>query len=298
MVVPTQAELRLPILEILAEQNSPITIRQIKEVVRECFSDSEPFERIRSGALRIDKHTEYVVFGLRKDGLINNPRYGQQEISEIGREFLIENARKPDGLRTGEADDISTEETIVSGQSLPEDRESAEYAPIPDVLMETAYQQLRSKLADDMLDALRHVDYYHFEHIVVDLLETMGYGKGQVTSPTHDGGIDGIIDQDPLGLEKVYIQAKRWQNQVGVPPINEFSESLVNHEASKGVFITTSTFSSTARQTANRLSSGDQFIRLIDGEELVSLMIDHNVGVVPETTYVIKNLDENFFAEN
>ena len=130
------------------------------------------------------------------------------------------------------------------------------------------------------------------------LLVKMGYGQGETVGRSGDGGIDGIIDQDALGLEKVYIQAKRWGSQVGEPEIRNFSGSLDPYGATKGVFITTSTFSSTARQTAQNISAGNKLIRLVDGDELARLMIRYGVGVVTETTYEVKKLDENYFAED
>ena len=112
-----------------------------------------------------------------------------------------------------------------------------------------------------------------------------------------DGGIDGIINQDALGLEKVYMQAKRWQNQVGEPEIRNFSGSLDARGASKGVFVTTSSFSGNAKQTAQIISPGNKFIRLVDGPELAKLMLAHEVGVITQYTYRIQKLDENYFAE-
>ncbi len=159
------------------------------------------------------------------------------------------------------------------------------------------YKALRANLANELLESLSKVSPDRFERLVVVLLEKMGYGKGDVVGGSGDGGIDGIINQDALGLEKVYVQAKRWASQVGEPEIRNFSGSLDPHGASKGVFITTARFSDTARQTASTISAGSKFIRLIDGPELASLMIDHDVGVITETTYEVKKLDENYFAE-
>ena len=133
---------------------------------------------------------------------------------------------------------------------------------------------------------------------MVDLLVKMGYGQGETIGRSGDGGIDGIINQDALGLDKVYIQAKRYTvGSVGEPEIRNFSGSLDPYGATKGVFITTSTFSNTAHQTAQTISAGNKLIRLVDGNELAHLMIKHGVGVVTEYTYLIKKLDENYFAE-
>ena len=163
--------------------------------------------------------------------------------------------------------------------------------------MELAFKESMAKLADDLLSQIRNESPIRFEFLVLDLLSRMGYGQPAHTGRSGDGGIDGIINQDALGLEKVYVQAKRWANQVGEPEIRNFSGSLDPHGATKGVFITTSTFSSVARQTARTISAGNKFIRLVDGNELAHLMIRHGVGVVTTYTYEIKKLDENYFSE-
>ncbi len=163
--------------------------------------------------------------------------------------------------------------------------------------MDESFLELNARLSGELLESVKSISPDTFESLVVRLLERMGYGEGSVVGQSGDGGIDGIINQDPLGLEKVYIQAKRWQNQVGEPEIRNFSGSLEAKGANKGVFITTSAFSSSARQTARYISAGSKYIRLIDGEELTHLMIEHGVGVVTETAYEIKKIDENYFVD-
>ena len=154
-------------------------------------------------------------------------------------------------------------------------------------------RQLRAKLADEL--RIMKLTPDRFEQLVVNLLEKMGYGKGEAVGRSGDGGIDGIINQDPLGLEKVHIQAKRWSSQVGEPEYATSPAALML--AAKGVFITTSTFSSTAKETARNISAGNKLIRLIDGQELAALMVRHGVGVVTVSTYEVKKMDENYFAE-
>ena len=168
----------------------------------------------------------------------------------------------------------------------------------PDEQIDSLYRELSDTLAEELLESVKEVSPLRFERLVVSLLERMGYGEGRSVGGSGDGGIDGIINQDPLGLEKVYIQAKRWQSQVGEPEIRNFSGSLEAKGANKGVFITTSAFSKSARQTAQYISAGSKFIRLIDGAELARLMIDHSVGVITETIYEVKKLDENYFADS
>ncbi len=162
-------------------------------------------------------------------------------------------------------------------------------------MMETAHERLRTQLAEDLKANVSLVPPTQFEGLVLDLLHKMGYGEPEHTGHSGDGG---IISQDALGLEKVYVQAKRYTTgAVGEPEIRNFSGSLDARGATKGVFITTSTFSSTARQTARTISAGNKFIRLVDGNELAQLMIRHGVGVVTEYTYEIKKLDENYFED-
>ena len=185
-------------------------------------------------------------------------------------------------------------------QALPESEDVSEATDIagvtPDEQAAVLHGELNDQLADELLNGVRSVTPDRFEQLMVRLLEKMGYGEGKNVGRVGDEGIDGIINQDVLGLEKVYVQAKRWENRVGEPEIRNFSGSLQAKGASKGVFITTSTFGPKARETAERISAGNQFIRLIDGGELARLMIGHDVGVFTETTYYVKKLDENYLA--
>lgn len=169
----------------------------------------------------------------------------------------------------------------------------------PDEQMESAYKQFQERLVDELSDSIAAISPEGFEKLVVALLVKMGYGQPEERlKSSRDGGIDGVIKQDALGLEKVYVQAKRWnKGQVGDVEIRSFSGSLDPHGATKGVFITNSTFSQTAKQTAKNISVGNKVIRLIDGPKLASLMIEHGVGVVNEYTYNLKKLDENYFVD-
>ncbi len=160
-------------------------------------------------------------------------------------------------------------------------------------------------LTEDLIDTLTHTTPNHFEHTVLDLLEKMGYGHGRHTGRSGDGGIDGIIDQDTLGLDRLYVQAKRWTRKVGEPEIRSFSGSLDPHGATMGILITTSEFSERARRTARTISAGNKHIRLVDGRELAQLMIRHSVGVTTDTPPRPKahpepdeGLDENYFNQH
>ena len=168
----------------------------------------------------------------------------------------------------------------------------------PDGDIEDIYQQIREKVAEDLLQEIKANSPAFFENLVIDLLVKMGYGgsreDAQTVGRSGDGGIDGIINQDRLGLDVVYVQAKRWQNNVGVPEIAGFAGALAGQGANKGIFITTSDFTKAAKDYD---AAGFKII-LIDGKRLAQLMIDHNVGVSTAKTYEIKRVDSDYFIED
>lgn len=184
-----------------------------------------------------------------------------------------------------------SEPTISSVAPLSESKAT------PEESLESSYKILRDALTHDVLDAIKNGTPAAFEQIVVDLLVTMGYGgsvedAGRVVGKSGDGGIDGVIKQDKLGLDVIYVQAKRWGNVVGSPEIMKFSGSLTKKHASRGVFITTSSFTKDASDFVEAIH---QKIVLIDGKLLASLMIEHDVGVAPAKTYTLKRLDQDYF---
>lgn len=169
---------------------------------------------------------------------------------------------------------------------------------------EEAYEKIRRDLEDEVIAAVMRGSPTFFEHLVVDLLLKIGYGgafedAGIVTRASGDGGIDGIIREDKLGFNSIYIQAKRWQPEqtVGRPEIQKFAGALLGQGASKGLFITTAHFSAEAKKYADSISSPTSKIVLIDGEQLAQLMIAYNVGVAVQRTYEIKRIDSDYFEE-
>lgn len=168
----------------------------------------------------------------------------------------------------------------------------------PKEAIELNYQRLKESLAQELLSTIKRQSPSFFERLVVELLVRMGYGgsirdAGQAIGKTGDEGIDGIIKEDKLGLDIIYIQAKRWDRTVGRPEIQQFAGALAGQRARKGVFITTSSFTNEAR---GYVSGIDSKIVLIDGEELAQLMIDHNVGVAIDTVYELKRIDSDYFS--
>ena len=169
----------------------------------------------------------------------------------------------------------------------------------PEEALESAYKQLRDNLANELLQQIKSCSPGLFEKIVVELLVKMGYGgsrqdAGRAIGRSGDEGIDGIIKEDRLGLDIIYIQAKRWENTVGRPEVQKFAGALQGQRARKGIMITTSNFSKEALDYASRI---DSKIVLIDGEQLAQLMIDNSLGVSPMAAYEIKKIDTDYFTE-
>lgn len=168
-------------------------------------------------------------------------------------------------------------------------------------IIESGHQTLQSALATDLLDRVKLCDPAFFEQLVVELLLKMGYGgsradAGKAIGRSGDGGVDGIIKEDRLGLDTIYLQAKRWTDKpVGRPDVQQFAGALAGHGATKGIFITTSEFTRDARDYTSGLRNVK--LVLIDGEDLASLMIDHNLGVATTATYEVKRIDSDYFAE-
>ena len=310
MAVPTQKELHRPILEMVANAEGTVLLSDVKERMVSLFglNDDDLQEILPTGKRRFDNRLYWAVSTLRRAGLVESPIKATFICTPEGHEFLT---NRPGTIEIKELNALidskqepseevgGAQPSLISGDSNGQSAVDLGDTT-PDEQMARAFNQSRDKLVDDVLLQIRSESYSHqnFELLVLDLLRRMGYGEPQHTGKSGDGGIDGIINQDALGLEKVYVQAKRWANQVGEPEIRNFSGSLDPYGATKGVFITTSTFSSTARQTAQNISAGNKFIRLVDGPELARLMIAHGVGVVTEYTYEIKKLDENYFADD
>ena len=297
MAVPSQQELHLPILQtVMDAEDDVVSLQQIKSALLQRFSldGKDLAERVPSGQNRFTNRVSWAVSYLKQAGLLKAPSRAHFQITEHGLQILKTQVGDIGIRQLKDLIDPGGDQIPPKGEDVAvvEDTNGV----TPDEQMAALHVEMNEKLADELLDSVRNVPPDQFERLMVRLLEKMGYGKGQRVGSVGDGGIDGIIDQDLLGLEKVYIQAKRWQDRVGEPEIRNFSGSLQAKGASKGVFITTSTFGPKARETANRISAGNQFIRLIDGKELSRLMIGCDVGVVTETTYDVKKLDENYLV--
>ncbi|MDE0484660.1 MAG: restriction endonuclease [Candidatus Poribacteria bacterium] len=188
--------------------------------------------------------------------------------------------------------------SCVSQQLYTKSNTNSDPDSSPEQLIETSYKKISEELVTELIDKIKNNTPAFFENLVIDLLVAMDYGGSQedaeAVGRSGDGGIDGIINEDRLGLDVVYVQAKRWEANVGEPPIRDFAGALDGRGAQKGIFITTSDFSPSARQFADRSTKK---IVLINGKRLAELMIEHNVGVSTKDVYEIKRVDSDYFAE-
>lgn len=235
---------------------------------------------------------------LKKAGLLDSPRRGVYVITDRGRQVLAQQPQFinikfleqfPEFLAFQNASKPARTEDVESGC------EKAEIPPAE--TLELAHQELRNQLADELLSRILECSPEFFENLVVELLVKMGYGgsrrdAGERVGQSGDGGIDGIIKEDRLGLDTIYLQAKRWQGSVGRPEIQKFVGALQGQRARKGVFITTSVYTQDAKNYAENI---DTKVVLIDGQRLAGLMIDFDVGVSPSVAYVVKKIDLDYF---
>ena len=206
---------------------------------------------------------------------------------------------KPEQIREGSESDTAPSISAVAARDNPVEDNLAQAA---EESIETNYQQIQDALTADLLQRIQDNSPDFFEELVIDLLVAMGYGgsreeAGRAVGGSGDGGIDGVINEDILGLDVIYVQAKRWQADVGEPPVRDFVGALSGRRARKGIFITTSAFSNRAKEYVSSIDSRDTKIVLIDGHQLAQFMIDYNVGVSVTKSYEIKRVDSDYFAE-
>ncbi|TRU27898.1 MAG: restriction endonuclease [Microcystis aeruginosa Ma_MB_S_20031200_S102] len=306
MPIPDFQSIMLPLLKILAD-GKVYKYREIFEaLVREFqVTEAERKEMLPSGQQEIfANRVGWAKTYLKKAGLIDSPQRATFVISEKGKEILSQNPARIDTKFLRQFPEFQ-EFTRVNKQNetitLESNLSTSDQEQNPEELLENSYQEIRQALATDLLSILRKLSPDAFEKLVVELLVKMGYGgsirdAGKAVGKSGDQGIDGIIKEDRLGLDIIYIQAKRWadNNAVGRPEIQKFVGALAGQGAKKGIFITTSYFTQEALEYAPR---NEIKIVLIDGEELGQLMIDYNLGVSTQKIYEIKRIDHDYFGD-
>ena len=300
----------LPLLENLSDGNDHISTG-LPKILADRFglSQQEREQLLPSGRQPVlNNRIGWAHTYLKKAGLIETPKRGTYRITRRGLDVLRE---KPSAITadylmrypefadfrnqtTGQNEEGSQGEHASSNVGANGNNEST-----PEELMEMGYRRIRQSLADELLSKVKESTPEFFERLVVDVLVRMGYGgsqldAGKAIGRSGDGGIDGIIKEDRLGLDVIYIQAKRWEGTVGRPEIQKFVGALQGVRAKKGVFLTTSEFS---REALEYVRMVDTRIVLVSGYELAEMMIDYGVGVTPSATYEVKKLDQDYFLD-
>jgi restriction system protein len=307
MSMPKFYEIMLPLLK-LYEDGKIHHRNNFTESIIEYFqlSDEEISETVSAGWSRIKDRLNWATTFLKQAELLSSPKRGYYKITERGKEVLAKNLDKlypedikkmyPDVMQNSFYNPELRNKKDSKNNVSTEQEESFDLDTDPIQMIENGYTQYREALSSDLLDEIKNKSPEFFEKLVVDLLLAMGYGgaygDGRPTQISRDGGIDGVIKEDKLGLDMIYIQAKKWENTVSRPEIDKFIGVLSRKRAKKGVFITTSNFSSDALKSVDSL---DSKIVLVDGEKLVNLMIDFGVGVSVKTSYEIKDIDSDYF---
>lgn len=308
MPVPDYETMMLPVLRAFSAGAKSVS-ECLPHLIKEFgITDEEASELIPSGRVTVlANRAHWARTYMSKAGLLESPKRNLHVVTERGRQLLAENPATIDNAVLSKFDGFADWRTHgaldvpVGSENQPILADLLVPSATPEEEIERSFNQIQAALEADLLDRLHSMHPVRFERLILDLLKAMGYGAGsfgkhEMTKTSGDGGIDGIIHEDALGLDAVYIQAKRYQaeTKVGRPAIQQFIGSLTGEGATKGVFVTTSDFSAEAR---GYLAKVQHRVVLIGGRELARLMIRHGVGVRDRVAYVIRSVDEDYFAD-
>lgn len=300
--IPQYHTLMLPLLKVM-ESGADMTTKQMRDAVAahlELTAEALS-QRLPSGTqTAFDNRMGWARTYLFKAGLIDRPRRATYAISQSGKQLLLNPPAtiNTDFLRTYD----QFKEFIGTGSNAREGlvpNNETDNNLTPEEQIERGVRQIQGELKDEVLDRVKQLPPEGFEQLVLQLLVGMGYGGSmadvQGVARGADGGVDGVVNQDHLGLDRIYIQAKRWEGSVGRPVIQGFVGALAGVGASKGVIMTTSTFAQPAQEYVKTLT--DRRIVLVDGKRLSELMVKHGIGVSTKQTFVVQRMDEDFFLE-
>lgn len=303
MGIPDYQSVMLPLLKYAGDGNEHRIRDAVEQLAKEFgLSEEERKELLPSGQQAIFKNrVGWASTYLKKAGLLDSGKKGYFSITQRGLDILEKNPPSIDVnflKRYGEFNEFYNKDK----KPIIDNPDSNSIGFIekldPEESLETVYQKLHNELVSEILSTIKKCSPLFFESLVVDVLTKMGYGgsradAGKAIGKSHDGGIDGIIKEDRLGLDIIYIQAKRWENTVTRPEIQKFAGALIGKKAKKGVFITTSSFSREAIEYADLTGN----IVLVDGETLSRLMIEYDVGVSKVKSYDVKKVDTDYFED-
>lgn len=300
MAIPDFQTIMRPVLEHLADGKVHRN-RETNEFLANHFqlSENDLSEMLPSGYARLfDNRIGWAKTHLKGAGLIESPARAQYRITQRGLDALAQDGQTINLAYLKQFDEYKQFQSRSKNEK-PEEPETSSDELTPLEHIEFGYQKVREELEFELIAKVKAGSPAFFERVVVELLVAMGYGgsrkdAGQTLGKSGDGGIDGVIKEDRLGLDVIYLQAKRWEGTVGRPEIQKFAGALQGQRAKKGIFLTTSGFSVEATQYASFI---DSRIVLIDGEKLAGLMIDAGIGVSKVATYDVKRLDSDYFDE-
>ena len=300
MAIPGFQQITLPLLKLCANGDE-WSLKVARPQLADHFglTEEERKELLPSGQQpRFTNRVAWAKVYMERAGLLTKTRRGYFRISPAGIEAL---KSAPEVIDISFLSRFEGFDDFRSKSATPDTPEPAAAAvtETPEEQLQSAHQRLGDDLAKRLLEQIGDMSPEFFERLVLDLMLAMGYGgsreeAGAVTEAGADGGIDGIINEDQLGLETIYLQAKRWANTVGRPEIQKFVGALHGKRARKGVFLTTSAFTREAIEFAANIEAK---VVLIDGDRLAELMIKHNVGCTPHQTFVVKRIDSDYFTE-
>jgi len=301
MAIPDYQTIMLPLLKFAADENEH-SIHEAIKVLADQFklSPDERKELLPSGQQEIFvNRVGWARTYLKKAGLLEAPKRGVLKITERGNKILKSNPSKINNKLLSQFDEFKEFKSRRRKQENGEE-DTGEQTNTPEEAFELAYENLRTELAGEIIEHLKKSDPSLFEKIVIEVLVKMGYGgtlrdAGKAIGKSGDEGIDGIIKEDRLGLDIIYVQAKRWEANIGRPEIQKFAGALQGQRAKKGIFITTSSFS---KESIDFVSKIDSKIILIYGDQLAEHMIDFNVGVTTTSKYELKRIDSDYFIED
>lgn len=301
MAIPDFQTIMLPLLRLAAdgkEHSSQDTVELLANEFR--LSPEEKQELLPSGKqARFDNRVAWARSYFKQARLVENTRRGFFQITQRGLDLLQESPEKINKKTLERYPEFIAFQNIRSEPTDPQASSDTPEQQTPEELLENAHKSLSDGLAGELLRRVKENSPSFFEHLVVELLVQMGYGgtladAARVIGRSGDEGIDGIINEDRLGLDAIYIQAKRWEGVVGRPEIQKFVGALQGQRAHKGVFITTSDFTKEAHEYVKNITNK---VVLINGLRLTSLMIENNIGVSVAATYEVKKIDSDYFAD-
>lgn len=302
MAVPDFQSFFKPVLDIAADGNEH-SVKDTRAILKDLMglSDDDLNEKLPSGTqTKFDNRVAWAVSYLVQAKVLERPKRAYFKITTRGKELHKRKHSRIDVAILKQYPEFIEFHTAKNASAEPQQEQDVASNITPEEVLQQAYQSIRNDLTSEILEKIKSNSPSYFEKLVVDLMVAMGYGgsradAGQSVGQSGDEGIDGIIKEDRLGLDVIYLQAKRWDGTVGRPEIQKFVGALHGKRAKKGVFITTGKFSNDAIEYVTAI---DPKVILIDGRALVSYMIDFNLGVTTTTTYEIKRIDSDYFLED